>query len=266
MKENSVALITGASYGIGYEFAKILAGMGINLILVSRSYEKLLEVKKELEERYSVGITVIPLDLSLKDSAEVLFQKCEEKDLNIDILINNAGIGLFGKNIENSIEDIERLIFLNILTPTKLCRLFGEKMAQRGSGDILNLGSMGSLIPFPFFAVYSATKSYILSLSISIRSELKDYGVNVSCLLPGFVKTHFDDNSKIASERYKAFSKRAGMDAARVAEIGIKALFKKKAFVIPGIVNKALSIIIKVIPPTLLTEIVKSSVKRLTKG
>ncbi|MCX7727800.1 MAG: SDR family NAD(P)-dependent oxidoreductase, partial [Chitinispirillaceae bacterium] len=232
----------------------------------SRSEQKLLEVKNELEKDYSVEVVTIPLDLSLKDSAEILFQRCEEKKLNIDILINNAGIGLFEKSIENSMENIEKLIFLNALTPTKLCSLFGKKMAERKDGNILNVGSMGSLISFPFFAVYSAAKSYILSYSISLRSELKKYGVNVTCLLPGYVKTHFDDNSKIESERYRSFSKRMGMAASKVAEIGIKAMFKKKAYEVAGLTNKILSFIIKFIPRTIVAEIVKKSIIKLTDG
>ncbi len=261
--EKLTALITGASYGIGYEFARILAETGYNLILVSRSEEKLIKVKDELEKN-EIEITIIPLDLSRSDSAEILYNRCKKNNLNVDILINNAGVGLYGKVVENSPGEIENLINLNILTLTKLCNLFGKDMAERGNGSILNVASMVALMPLPYFAIYSATKSYVLSLSISLRSELRNKGINVSCLLPGYVKTQFDVNAKITSERYKKFSQTIGMEASKVARIGIKALRKKKAVVIPGIINKILSVFVKIFPKTLIASLMKHQIENLT--
>ncbi len=261
--EKLTALITGASYGIGYEFARILAETGYNLILVSRSEEKLTKVKDELEKN-EIEITIIPLDLSRSDSAEILYNRCKKNNLNVDILINNAGVGLYGKVVENSPGEIENLINLNILTLTKLCNLFGKDMAERGNGSILNVASMVALMPLPYFAIYSATKSYVLSLSISLRSELRNKGINVSCLLPGYVKTQFDVNAKITSERYKKFSQTIGMEAGKVARIGIKALKKKKAVVIPGIINKILSVFVKIFPKTLIASLMKHQIENLT--
>ncbi len=248
------ALITGASYGIGREFALILAKMGYDLILVSRSKDKLTELANEL----NVNVEIIPLDLSNPQSAEELFKKVD----NIDILINNAGVGLFRETIESNTNDIENLINLNITTLTKLSILFGKKMAEKGYGHILNVASMVSLFPFPYFVTYSASKSYVLAFSLGLRNELKEKGVNVTCLLPGFTKTNFDNNARV-SKNYKKFSKSMGMTPDKVAKIGIKAMFNKKAKVIAGFQNKVFAFIIKILPKSLIGFIAKSSLKNM---
>lgn len=253
------ALITGASYGIGKEFSTQLAKVGYDLILVSRSKDKLTEVKNEVE-KFNIKAKIISMDLSSPDAAEKLFNEVNE---DIDILINNAGLGLFGEAIESNTKEVENIINLNIETLTKLSILFGKKMAEKGKGHILNIASMVALFPFPYFAVYSATKSFVLTFSLALRNELKTKGVNVSCLLPGFTKTNFDSNAKINSEKYKHFSNKMGMDATTVAKIGLKAMFKKKAFVIAGIQNKIFAFLIKILPQSLITSIVKKQLDSL---
>lgn len=264
--KNLNAIITGASYGIGYEFAKILANKGFNLILVSRSEDKLSKIQNEFEKQYNIKVFIFPIDLSLTDSAEKLFQYCTDNNLEIDILINNAGAGLFGETIENSLEDIDRIITLNITTPTKLCKLFASRMALKKFGYILNVASMASLVPIPYFGIYSATKSYLLNFSISLQNELKENNVFVTCLLPGYVKTNFDNNAKITSEKYKNFSKKIGMEPDKVAKIGIDAMLNKKNVIIPGFINKILSIFINFIPKTIIAKLLKDNIKNLIKN
>lgn len=184
-------LITGASTGIGTSFAEEYAKRNHNLVLVARSEDKLQALAKRLSEAHGISAHVFAQDLSKPDSAEKVVQFCDEKNLQIDLLINNAGFGMLGDFLSHELSRLEEMITLNALTLVKLSRLFATKFAERKSGGIINVASTAAFQPVPNMAVYAATKAFVLSFSEAIAFELKEKGVRVMALCPGGTDTHF---------------------------------------------------------------------------
>lgn len=240
MNNQQTVLITGATSGIGLEFAKQFYAKGYNLILSGRSKETLEQTGKLLSES-SNKIDYIQSDLSKPKSAEMLFKTCSENNLNVDILVNNAGFGIFGEHVNLPSGELENMIMLNVANLTLLCRFFGNAMKNKGSGYILNIASTAAYQPVPMFASYAATKSYVLNFSEALAKELEDYGVYVSCLSPGTTKTNFFTRAGIKDSKNGLFSSKRRMTAKDVARIGINALFKKKISVISGFKNNLLA-------------------------
>lgn len=262
-QSSSYALVTGASGGIGKEFALLLAPMGRPLILVGRNRARLEAVKAELVGPGAAGTVVLPCDLSEPGAAVRLHAVCAEKGLAVGMLINNAGSGLFGQAIDLDPQGIEAMVNLNISALTNLCSLFGRDMRERGQGDILNVGSFAGLNATPFFASYAATKSYVLNYSLALRAELAQAGINVCCLMPGYVRTDFDANAGIESDRYKDFSHANSMGAAEVAKLGLEALAKRKAAVIAGARNRFAAFLFGLLPRSLPPRIMKKVLDQL---
>ena len=254
------ALVTGASSGIGREFSKQLAAQNVALVLTSRNEEKLTHLKVEIEQAYAHNAEIIPIDLSVPGNAISLYKECERRGLDIDILINNAGAGMFGESIAQDSVRIESLLILNMISLTTLSSKFAAKMKLKGSGHILNVGSFAGNQATPYFASYAASKRYVHDFSLALRAELKSAGVNVTCLVPGFVSTDFDSNAGIENSRYLSFSKRGALPASKVAEIGLKAMFRKKARVTAGVVNKAVAVVAGLIPPKVKAAVIRSGV------
>lgn len=265
-KQNIVrtALVTGASSGIGTEFARLLAAQGHNLILVSRNKDKLLKIKSDLEKNHKINISVIPSDLSQQDAADRLFQECKKNRIHVDMLINNAGLGMFGKSISIPTNEVAELININAVSLTNLCNVFAKEMVKRGQGKILNVGSLIGRQPAPYFSIYAASKSYVFNYSLALHTELKKQGITVTCLLPGFVKTNFDANAKIGSKQYREFSSKNSMTPDRVAKIGLKGLFKKKSFIIPGFQNRFFYLLLGLVPPTVVARIINGFMTKFT--
>lgn len=245
-------LITGATSGIGLEFSKVYYKNGYNLILVGRNEEKLKELKSNFTK---VQVHTFSLDLSILDNVDVLLKNIRERKLDVDILINNAGAGFNGAFLEISWEKHSNIIDLNIKSLSKLTYGILEMMKSRGCGKILNVASTGAYQPGPFIGVYYATKAYVLSFSAALREEVKDYGVNVSCLCPGATKTEF-------SKRAGKGDLNVAMSAKVVAEVGFKGLNKNKAIIIPGIMNKVAIILSKIMPTVVNSKIVKKIQKK----
>ncbi len=254
------ALITGASGGIGREFAKQLAAAHIKPVLASRDKEKLEDLRAEIEGDHHICAEVIPIDLSLPGAAGALYKECENRKLAIDILINNAGTGTFGESVTQDSEKIERMLLLNIAALTNLSSIFAAKMIERRSGHILNVGSIAGNQATPYFSSYAASKRYVHDFSLALRRELKGAGVTVTCLVPGFVSTAFDANAGISHPRYLAFSKRGSLPASKVARIGLQAMFKGKARVTAGMANKLLVVSSAIVPPRIKTAVIHSGV------
>lgn len=185
------ALITGATSGIGLEFAKILAKQRYNLILVARNLEQLDSLKEILEQEYSIEVETLPIDLTQKASFKEL-QTHIENLTNTDILINNAGFGDFGYFCERGYEKLESMIQLNINALTELTHIIVKKMlSQNEGGKILNVASIAGLQPVPYMAVYAATKAFVVSLSEALHYELKNTKISITTLLPGPTDTNF---------------------------------------------------------------------------
>lgn len=260
---NKYALVTGASGGIGQQFAMQLAKQGWSLILVGRNEAKLEAVRAGLIGASAARSIIIPCDLSRSGAAERLYQACAEQALTVELLVNNAGSGVFGESLGIAPGAVEAMVNLNISSLTNLCALFGKDMKSRGSGQILNVGSFAGLNATPYFASYAATKSYVLDYTLALRSELARTGVVVTCLLPGYVRTDFDDNAGIQSQSYKSFSKANSLGADEVASIGLRALNRNRAFIIAGARNNLAAFFFGLLPRTAAPAIMKPFLDRL---
>ena len=239
------ALITGASTGLGADFAHILASRKYNLILVARNEERLSEIANQLTKKYDVRCHVIRADLAKHASATKLFADVKAKNLTVDILINNAGYGLWGPFSSSSFEEMSGMIQLNVNTLTELTRLFLPDMLQQKSGKILNVASTAAFQPGPWMGVYYATKAYVLSFSEALSVELKNTGVSVTTLCPGPTKTEFFDRAKMGSSRMKNMLFATSMNC---AQTGIDAMFQDRAVVVDGVMNWALTLTARMLP------------------
>ncbi|MDQ4088119.1 MAG: SDR family oxidoreductase [Pseudomonadota bacterium] len=226
-----VTLITGASAGLGLEFARQCAARGEELVLVARRAERLDALARLLPGRSHV----FPLDLAQPEAALSLVDAIEAEGLTIDVLINNAGFGLVGRFAELPLERQREMIDLNVRTLTELCRLVLPPMIARGRGGILNVASTAAFQPGPNFAVYFATKAYVLSLSEALHQETKGTGVRVTALCPGPVATEFGEVAGFTSDRFTRFA----AAAPQVVRAGLEGLERNRAVVIPGLLNKA---------------------------
>lgn len=245
-------LITGGSEGLGFEFAKIYASKGNNLILVARNYDKLIKAKRELSNN-KIKIEIIDIDLVVENSCEKIKDLVDKNNIFVDRLINNAGIGAFGDFHNYSLDDIEKLIDLNVKSLTKLTYLILEKMLIKNQGEILNIASTAAFCAGPKMSVYYASKAYVLSLTEALHEEYKTKNIKICCLCPGALKTDFQKKSGIIK---KAAADKLLMDAEKVALEGVLALEKGKAIAIPGSKNKLLGIFNKFIPRSLSRNII----------
>ena len=214
---SKTALITGASCGIGYELSKVFAKNGYNLVLVSRNKQRLEVIAKELENQHDIQAKVIPKDLSKSSAPQELYNDIVADGIDIDVLVNNAGIGINGKFTNLSADKHMELLQLNIVSLTMLCKLFGTDMVKRRSGSILNVASTAAFQAGPLMSTYYASKAYVLLLSEALNNELAQDGVNVSVLCPGPTNTEFAVRADMSSA--KIISVPWIMSAAKVAEI-----------------------------------------------
>jgi short-subunit dehydrogenase len=231
----TTALITGASSGIGLEFARTFAKAKNNLVLVARSKDKLKTLADELTLNHGITVKVIAADLSKMDEVQKVYDVCKSESLSVDYLVNNAGFGDFGFFIESNWTKTEQMIDLNIKSLTKMCRLFIPDMVARKSGKVLNVASTAAFQPGPTMAVYYATKAFVLHFSEAIHNELEGTGVSVTTLCPGATESGFQaaaemQNSALVKGRKLPTSK-------EVAEFGYQAMMKNKLTVIHGLWN-----------------------------
>lgn len=226
-------LLTGASSGIGKETAYVFAKNKYNLILVARRKERLQEIKQDIENKYKVSVQVIAMDLSNLDSAENLVQQLQQT--KIDVLINNAGFGLYGDFLMEDSKQEEKMLTLNIITLTKLTRLFADKMVKNGGGNIINIASTAAFQPVPTLATYSASKSYVLNFSEAIAFELKPKNVFVTAICPGATQSEF---GKVAGFDDNANFFKGIPSSKDLANFIFKSMKKKKTVAIRGLKNK----------------------------
>jgi hypothetical protein len=249
------ALITGASSGIGLEFARVFAKEKSNLVLVARSKDKLIELADELQKEHDIYVKVIAADLSKMDEVQMVYDTCKANGIQIEYLINNAGFGNFGFFAETEWTTTEQMIDLNIKSLTKFCRLFIPDMVKRKSGKVLNVASTAAFQPGPTMAVYFASKSYVLFLSEALYNELKGTGVSITCLCPGATESNF---IKVASmENSNLFKNKKVPTSAEVAAFGYKAMMKNKMTVIHGFLNYLMANSIRISPRKMVLSVVR---------
>jgi len=253
MSAGNYTLITGASSGIGLELAKLFASINHNLILVSRDESQLEAVKTELGQLTSGEILCIPIDLFDPSAPEKLYNDVRDRGLTVDVLVNDAGQGQYGKFADGELPRFLDIIHLNIYALTALSHFFLQDMIARNEGKILNLASIASKTPGPWQAVYHASKAYVLSLSEALVNELQDTDITVTALQPGVTNTDFFNKAEMQdSKAVQDPSKMA--DPAKVAKDGFDALMKGKDKVVSGAKNKFQTALGNIIPDSTVAE------------
>lgn len=246
---NRYALITGATSGIGYEFAKLFASDGYNLVIVARTEERLQNVKEELSQQYGVDVQTISQNLFEHNAPFAVYDEVKAKGLTIDVLVNDAGQGEWGFFAETDLQRDLDIIHLNIYALVVLTKLFLKDMLSRGEGKILQVSSLLGQVPSPLMAVYGATKAFVLKFSEALINELKDTPVTLTVLQPGATETDFF--RKAGAEHTYEYQEASHDDPADVAKQGYKALMSGDSRVISGAKNKMMAAMTNVSPDTL---------------
>jgi short-subunit dehydrogenase len=245
------ALITGASTGIGYEFAHIFAANGFEVALVARDEERLTKVAVELKHRYGREAKAIAVDLSKPDVPSQIFDRLQRENFSVSVLINNAGSGVYGPIAESDLNKDLAMLRLNMESLVALTKLFLKPMLVRREGKILNVASVAAYQPTPLLGVYGATKAFVHSFSASLSIELKGTGVTVTALCPGTTDTEFHKRAGLDRGKILRHGMMKGMSAPVVAEIGYRAMMRGKPIVIPGLMNRVLAGLAKCSPAML---------------
>lgn len=230
------ALVTGASSGLGVDFARQLAEKGADLVIVARRGDALEALKAEIEAAHKVAVRVEAMDLSAPGAAQALHGKLSAEGVGIDILVNNAGYGLFGRFLDQPLDGIEAMIRLNVGTLTSLTWLFGNDMARRGWGRILQVASTGAFQATPGYAAYAATKGFVLLLGEAVNHELKGSGVSCTVFSPGPTRSEF---LEVSGQKKNPYLRMVYMESAPVARMGIRAMLRGKDSAIAGFRNQA---------------------------
>jgi len=244
------ALVTGGSSGIGFQYARVLASMGYRIIIVSNEEQALAKKSKSVEDEFSVEVLSLYMDLGKQESARETYLWCTRNNLEVEVLINNAGV-YHDRDFLKDSEGFNQLILnLHVFTPSMLAYYFGQDMAKRHKGYILNMSSVTSEIAVQRLATYSATKAYLKNFSRCIHVEMRGEGIHVTCVRPGAVATDLYN--------LKPGAVKTGLilgyiiTPERLAQKGVKALMKGRARVTPGLSSKILIVLVSLIPTCVL--------------
>jgi short-subunit dehydrogenase len=253
-------LITGASGGIGLEFAKIFAREGYNLVLVARSEQKLHDIAAELGKQHNTHSTVIAKDLAKPNAPDELYAELQSKNIHVDVLVNNAGFATYGYfNEIDTAKDLE-MIQVNVTALTHLSKLFLPPMKARGWGRVLNVASTAAFQPGPLMAVYYATKAYVLSLSEALAREFQGTGVTVTAMCPGPTESGFQQRAAMEDSK---LVQNGLMSSAEVAEEGYRAMMKGTTVIVTGLMNKVMAFSTRLIPRNVATNLVMNVQQRV---
>lgn len=251
-------LITGASSGIGAATAYVYARNGYNLILTARRMNKLEEIKSDILSKHKVEISLFKVDLSLPDGANELYKQVDSSKLKVDVLINNAGFGTFDEFKNSDIVREEQMLNLNILSLTKLTKLYVDQMLKTGGGNIINIASAAAFQSVPYLATYSASKAYVLSFSEAIAHELKKDNIFVTAVSPGATESEFADTAGFGSgDNFNNVP--TSMD---LAEFIFESMKKKKISPIHGLKNNLLTFSLRLSPRKINTAIAGRMMKK----
>jgi uncharacterized protein len=233
---NRWALVTGASSGFGVQFARLLAERRANLVLVARRTEPMEALAAELRPKHGVRVVVEGMDLARTGAAADLKSRLDAQGIPVDVLVNNAGYGLYGAFLDQPLEKITNMLHLNMITVTELTHVFARDMVQRRSGHILLTASLLGYQAVPGFAAYAATKAYVLHLGEALHQELEPHGITVTALCPGSAETSFGE---VAGQKFSPLVRLMTVEPHRIARAGLGAMMRRRATVVPGFLNKA---------------------------
>jgi short-subunit dehydrogenase len=242
---NQWALVTGASSGFGVQFAKLLAERKANLVLVARRTEPMERLAEELRRKYSVQVVVEAMDLSRAGVGAELKSRLDRRRIPIDILMNNAGYGIYGAFLDQPLEKITDMLQLNMITVTELTYIFARDMVKRRGGHILLTASLLGYQAVPGYAAYAATKAYVLLFGEALHQELAPHGIAVTALCPGISATSFGE---VAGQKFSPLLKMMLMKPQPVAKAGVLAMLGRRATVVPGFLNKATVFLDRLMP------------------
>jgi uncharacterized protein len=252
--KKEVALITGASSGIGLEMAWEFAKNDCDLVLIARSEDKLIALSKELKTTFNIQCYVFPCDLTQTDAAKTVFDFLEKENIHVDFLINNAGVGDFGWFKDSILPKNQQMIDLNISSLVQLTHLIIPQMIARKKGRIMQVASTAAFQPGPYMAVYFATKAFVLSFSEALNNELSEYGITVTALCPGPTQSGF---AAAAGNTNNGLFDSKVPTSAEVAHYGYKALMRGKAVAIHGAKNNFLVTLVRFTPRNLVVKIAR---------
>lgn len=239
--KGSWALVTGASSGIGKEYADQLSQMGLNIIIVARREERLSELKKELTQKYNNEVEYFVADLTKSDACQKVFDFAIKDSRKIQMVINNAGAGSYGPFLDYTLDDHLKTIDLNIVSLTKLTYQFIAHMKEHGLPSFMtNIASIAAYLTVPQFGVYSGSKKYVRDLTETLAYEFKDTNIHLCCVCPGGTYTEFMDH---AGQSLKKAAHAGMMSVEAVVSEGLDAMFKRKPSVITGIMNKLMCLV-----------------------
>jgi short-subunit dehydrogenase len=227
-------LLTGASTGLGAEMARNLAAEKMNLILVARNQEKLEALGTELQTQHGITVHVFATDLSQTANAIALHQEMKDRNLQVTMLVNNAGSGLYGHFDRTDLNQELAMIQLNIASVVTLSKLFLQDMKARNYGKIMNISSILAFLPFPYYSVYSATKAFVLSFTETLRAEMEGTKVQISAFCPGPIDTPFNTTEMLKTNGYKA---NPPADPKWVARKAVQHLLQGSGVKVPGVLN-----------------------------
>jgi len=245
-------LITGASSGIGYAMAKQLAAKGFNLILVARRKDRLEALRLELKQVHQVTVEVFIADLSKEANVFALYEEVSQRGLTVSMLVNNAGFGEYGDFLSQPLQQEIEMIQVNITAVVMLTKLFLKDMKKAGRGTVMNIASLLSYLPFPYYSVYSATKAFVLAFTETLAAEFAGTNISIKALCPGPVDTEFNTPKMLATNAYKANKPIA---AAKVAEAGVKHLLRGNGSKKVGFNNWFISNLPRITPDFLMMKI-----------
>ncbi len=256
-RNNETVLITGASWGFGYELAKKFAQDGYNLVLVARSEDRLNEIAKDFEPKYGIKVSVLAKDLFSPSAPDEIHQQMLDDNTQIDVLVNNAGFGTYGQFSEIETEKDLNLVQLNVVVVTHMTKLFLKDMIARKQGRILNVASMAAYLPGPYMATYFASKSYVKSFTESVNEEVKGSGVSLMALCPGVAATKFQETAENEKALIGGTIDALVMSAEDVIDGAYADFQKGKSLSIPGASNKLMSYFVPFLPTSLMLKAIK---------
>lgn len=239
------ALVTGASSGIGADFARELAKRGAHLVLVARREDRLRALAEELARAHGVRTRVIAMDLAKPDAPRALHEQLRAEGIAVDVLVNNAGFGIYGPFLDTPWERDREMLELDVIALAHLTKLFARDMRERGFGRVLQVASIGAFQPSPTYAAYSAAKAFVQSFGEALACELRGSGVTVTTVSPGVTDTEF---FAVSGQRRSLFQRLTIMPSTKVARSGIRALERGRPLVVPGFFNALTAFSMRLLP------------------